>query len=52
MWEVIMANNNPKPSKIVVNRSAATGQFVTPQYAKTHPKTTETEVYRPKPKGK
>jgi len=36
-----------------INRSAKTGQFVTPEYAKTHPATTETErvkVVKPKKK--
>jgi hypothetical protein len=27
-------------NSITVNRSAVTGKFVTPSYAKTHPKTT------------
>jgi len=40
--------NTPKQ---VIHRNSGNGQFVTPQYVKTHPKTTETEV-RPKPKGK
>ncbi len=35
---------------ITVNRSAKTGEFVTPKYAKRHPATTETEHYkRPAP---
>ncbi|BCZ76061.1 hypothetical protein [Komagataeibacter phage phiKX1] len=37
-------------SKITVNRSAKTGQFVTQNYADKHKSTTETEHYkRPKP---
>jgi len=39
-----MANNN----KITVNRSAINGQFVNAQYAKQHPRITETEQYRKK----
>lgn len=31
--------------KIVVNRSAVTGKFVTERYANAHPRTTETERY-------
>jgi hypothetical protein len=31
-----------------INRSAKSGEFVTKQYAKSHPSTTETE-HRPKP---
>ncbi|HVP46433.1 MAG TPA: hypothetical protein VMT32_07615 [Bryobacteraceae bacterium] len=34
---------------VTINRSAVTGQFVTPKYAKQHPRTTETER-RPSPK--
>jgi hypothetical protein len=34
--------------KIVVNRSAETGKFVTPKYAQSHPKTTEKETYKGK----
>lgn len=30
-------------SKRTVNRSSVTGKFVTPTYAKSHPRTTETE---------
>ncbi|MBB5331781.1 hypothetical protein HDF14_005430 [Edaphobacter lichenicola] len=37
-------------TKITVNRSAVSGKFVTPQYAKSHPKTTETEHYKTTPK--
>jgi hypothetical protein len=33
-------------------RSSKTGKFVTPDYAKKHPSTTETEHNRPKPKKK
>jgi len=32
---------------VTLNRSAVNGKFVTPDYAKKHPKTTETE-HRPK----
>ncbi len=35
--------------KITINRSAVTGKFVTPAFAKSHPRTTETE-HRPAPK--
>jgi len=35
-------------NKVTVNRSAITGKFVTPQYAKQHPRTTETEHYKKK----
>jgi len=35
-----------KPTKITVNRSAATGRFVTEKYADSHKRTTETEHYR------
>jgi len=31
---------------ITVNRSATSGKFVTPKYATTHPRTTETEHYK------
>jgi hypothetical protein len=31
---------------VTVNRSAVSGKFVTPTYAKNHPRTTETE-HRP-----
>jgi len=41
----VMANKNT----ITVNRSAKTGQFVTPGFVKTHPATTVTE-HRPAPK--
>ena len=34
--------------KIVVNRSSITGEFVTEQFAKKHPKTTEKETYKRK----
>ncbi|RZU42708.1 hypothetical protein BDD14_4300 [Edaphobacter modestus] len=34
--------------KIEVNRSAVSGKFVTETYAKSHPKTTETETYKRK----
>lgn len=33
------------------SRSAVTGRFVTPQYAKGHPKTTVTEHRSPAPKA-
>lgn len=32
--------------KIVVNRSAVSGKFVTETFAKNHPKTTEKETYK------
>lgn len=35
-----------KTSTKTVNRDSGTGQFVTERYAKTHPKTTETEKVR------
>ena len=35
-----------KPAKKTVQRSSVTGQFVTKKFAKTHPKTTETERVR------
>jgi hypothetical protein len=38
-------SSKPAP-KITVNRNAGTGQFVTDKYAKSHPKTTETERYK------
>ena len=42
-------NKRPAASKkIVVNRSAETGKFVTDNYAKSHPKTTEAERYNAK----
>lgn len=51
MEEPIMVQ---KTSTKKVNRDSGTGQFVTDGYAKTHPKTTETERVRvpvsPKPK--
>lgn len=37
-----------KPQKVTQHRSAVSGQFVTPSYAKTHPRTTVTER-NPKP---
>lgn len=37
-----------KTTKVTVNRSAVSGQFVTPKYAATHPRTTETEHYKKK----
>jgi hypothetical protein len=37
---------NQKPTK--VNRDAGTGQFVTEDYTKKHPKTTVTETIKPK----
>ncbi len=41
-----------KPKDTIVNnRDSETGRFVTPEYAKKHPKTTETE-HNPKPKPK
>lgn len=40
-----------KSATITVNRSAKTGKFVTPETAKRHPATTETEHYKqPTPK--
>jgi hypothetical protein len=36
------------PPKVTVNRSAKSGQFVTPQYVKKHPATTVTEHYSKK----
>lgn len=45
-------NNGPKK---IVHRDSDKGRFVTEEYAKRHPKTTETERVRispPKPKGK
>lgn len=42
-------------NKPTQNRSAITGRYVTPQYAKSHPKTTVTErnrVSQPKRRGK
>jgi len=39
-----------KPPVIEINRSAESGRFVTEEYAKKHPKTTETEHYRLKNK--
>ena len=33
----------PTAKKVTLNRSAVTGKFVTPQYTKNHPRTTETE---------
>lgn len=38
--------SSPKAPVITVNRSAVNGQFVTKQFAKSHPKTTETEHRR------
>lgn len=37
-----MSNNKTK--SVTVNRSAKTGKFVTPDYAKKHPATTVTET--------
>ncbi len=37
-------------STVKVNRSSVSGKFVTDKYAKTHPRTTETEN-RPKKKS-
>jgi len=39
------------PPKVTINRSAKSGQFVTPQFVKKHPSTTVTEHY-PAPKKK
>lgn len=39
------------PPRRTVNRSAVTGEFVTEQYAKRHPRTTVAEHLRPPPKG-
>lgn len=35
-----------KPGTHTVNRSSITGRFVTPQYAQTHKRTTETQHVR------
>jgi len=44
-----MANNN----KVTAHRSSVSGRFVTPHYAKTHPRTTTTERNpAPKPPSK
>ena len=39
-------------AKKTVHRSSISGQFVTPQEAKRHPKTTETEQVKVPPKKK
>jgi hypothetical protein len=40
-----------KHTPVVIYRKSTNGQITTPQYAKTHPATTEREiVYRPSPK--
>jgi hypothetical protein len=44
-----MSGKSKPTPKITVNRDAGSGKFVTPKYAKAHPKTTETEHYK---KGK
>ncbi len=36
----------PTPKKVTINRSAITGKFVTPKFAKTHPKTTVKETVK------
>jgi hypothetical protein len=40
------------PKRIILNRNSINGQFVTPEFRKEHPKTTEREVrpIQPKPK--
>jgi hypothetical protein len=37
-----------KAKPIKVSRDAGSGKFVTDKYAKSHPKTTEKENYKPK----
>ena len=39
-----------KAKKIEKSRDAGTGQYVTEDYAKKHPKTTVTETQKPAPK--
>lgn len=41
-----MASKKSDNKKIEVNRSAETGRFVTENYAKKHPNTTEHERYK------
>lgn len=43
-----MSSSKKPPAPPPVNRSAVTGRFVTPQYAKSHPRTTVTEHNKPK----